>query len=542
MRVLARNLNVRQPALLRARPGSQVSRTDSVPAPVGGWNARDPIGQMDPKDAITLDNWWPLPSFLRVRRGQIRHARSLPSTVESLLPYNAANGTAALFAASSTSFYDVTSAGVVGAAVVSSLTNARWDSVNFTNSSGTSYLCCFNGVDSPRFWDGTTWTAITAASTPAITGVTPSLLLGPTVFKRRIFAIETGTLNAWYLPVDAVGGAATKLSLAGIARRGGKLVALGTWTIDAGEGSDDHFVAVTSEGDVIVYKGTDPSSSSTWAVIGVWALGSPVGGTRCLTQFAGDMLYLCTDGLVPLSAALQTTRTNSRVALSDKIENALRDSISSYSSNFGWSVSFFPTLQMICINVPVDTSTSSPTYYQYVMNTISKAWARFTSLNARCWVQQGTNIFYGDNTLTRKYDAAEYDEDTSGTSVSIATNVKQAFHYFGARGQLKKFNMARPIFLADNSPSVLLGLNVDYEDAAPSSSLSFTSAGTAGKWDIALWDSGLWGGTPEVLRPWQTLPTKPGMCAALRMMLTQKNIKVEWHSTDWLYELGGVVG
>jgi hypothetical protein len=31
----------------------------SVPAPVGGWNARDPLAKMKPLDAVTLDELVP---------------------------------------------------------------------------------------------------------------------------------------------------------------------------------------------------------------------------------------------------------------------------------------------------------------------------------------------------------------------------------------------------------------------------------------------------------------------------------------------------
>ncbi|RYA73507.1 hypothetical protein DD594_28635, partial [Enterobacter cloacae complex sp. 4DZ1-17B1] len=124
-------------------------------------------------------------------------------------------GTQTLFGAAGTAFYEMTSAGAVGAAVVSGLANARWQHVNFTNSSGTSYLCCFNGVDSPRYWDNSSWITITGASTPTITGLTTSDIVSATLHKRRLWLVQKNTLKAWYLPVDAVGGAANALDLSG---------------------------------------------------------------------------------------------------------------------------------------------------------------------------------------------------------------------------------------------------------------------------------------------------------------------------------------
>ena len=67
----------------------------------------------------------------------------------------------------------------------------------------------------------------------------------------------------------SVGGAAQVLDLSSIAKYGGHLVDLDTWTIDAGYGVDDNLVFITSNGEVIVYRGTDPSSAATWALAGV---------------------------------------------------------------------------------------------------------------------------------------------------------------------------------------------------------------------------------------------------------------------------------
>jgi uncharacterized membrane protein YeaQ/YmgE (transglycosylase-associated protein family) len=67
--------------------------------------------------------------------------------------YRPQSGTAALFGAAGTSFFNVTSLGAVGAAVVTGLTNARWQYVNSSTSAG-SFLMAVNGSDKLRGWDG----------------------------------------------------------------------------------------------------------------------------------------------------------------------------------------------------------------------------------------------------------------------------------------------------------------------------------------------------------------------------------------------------
>ena len=183
----------------------------SLPAPVGGWNARDSLANMAPTDAVTLVNLFPGVSSVALRGGYTKHATGMTGQVESLLVYNA-GATDKMFAAVGGDIFEVTSAGPVGAAKVTSLLNNRWEYTNITTSGG-SYLYAANGVDKPLLFNGSTWTAIDGASSPAITGVTTTDLIQPTLFKNRMWFIQKNTLKAWYLPTASIGGAAQVLDL-----------------------------------------------------------------------------------------------------------------------------------------------------------------------------------------------------------------------------------------------------------------------------------------------------------------------------------------
>ena len=58
----------------------------TVPPPVGGWNTRDPLDQMDAKDAILLDNWFPRENDVVMRGGHTEFAEMSATTgyVETL--------------------------------------------------------------------------------------------------------------------------------------------------------------------------------------------------------------------------------------------------------------------------------------------------------------------------------------------------------------------------------------------------------------------------------------------------------------------------
>ena len=64
-----------------------VSSIISRPAPVKGWNARDPIGAMKPDEAIMLDNWFPSATDVMQRKGREDHVTGISGQVESLMAY-----------------------------------------------------------------------------------------------------------------------------------------------------------------------------------------------------------------------------------------------------------------------------------------------------------------------------------------------------------------------------------------------------------------------------------------------------------------------
>ena len=500
----------------------------SLPAPIGGWNARDSLANMAPTDAVTLDNYFPGVSNVNLRGGYTKHATGLPDQVESLLVYSGA-ATNEMFAASGTGFYDVTSAGPVGAAAVSGLTNARWEYVNITTPGG-NFLMAVNGVDKPQLYNGSTWTALDGSSTPAITGVTTTTLDNITLFKNRLWFVQKNTLKAWYLPTLSVGGAAQALDLSAVAKLGGKLVAVGTWTIDAGYGVDDNLVFVTDKGEIIVYRGTDPSSASTWALIGVWMVGSPI-SKRCMMKYGGDILLLTLDGLLPLASALQSSRLDPNVALSDKIQGAFASAAQNYKNTFGWGMTYNADNNALIVNIPVSIGSQE----QFVMNNITKAWCRFTGWEANCFNILDDNLYYGGNEYVARawvVGSTGYVDDTD----NIEGRVLQAFNYFESRGVQKYFTRARPSLFSNGQPAINIDINVDFDLSASTAALAYSPI-TVATWGTGLWDSGLWGQDTIISNNWQGV-TGIGYNAGIQLNSSSKNLQIQWAATDIVYQIG----
>lgn len=518
-------------ALAKPMPQNEATaQTVTVPAPVGGWNARDSLAAMNPLDAVVLDNIFPGTSDVSLRPGYVNWLTAIPANAKSLLPYNYLTGQK-LFVSTNSGIYDATSAGVCGAAV-NACTDGKWESVNFTNAAGTSYLLAVNGVDNLRNYDGTTWVNVTGVSANAITGLATTSLSNIMLFKRRVWFIEKNSMNLWYLPTDAMSGALTAFPIGQLFNRGGYLVSFNSWTVDSGSGSDDYFVAVTSEGELAVYKGTDPASSATWALVGVYYIGHPI-GKKCLVKYGGDLLYLSQQGLTPLSKFLQSTVVDRSARLSFKIDGAFLDATTTYGNIFGWSIIPYPEINALIVNVPVSADTLS---YQYVMNDITKAWCRFFGWNATAWAIMGDNIYFAGGNLVAKAWAG-----TADGSTPITGQVAQAYNNLGIKGQTNVV-LTRPNIAVAGSAQLVMALDADYKVFGGSTTVSYAPMGSGALWDTSLWGTGVWdSGLSAVESKWVTVPNDLGYLHSLRLQLTTSTARFSWTSTDFAVRRAGIL-
>jgi hypothetical protein len=120
-------------------------------------------------------------------------------------------------------------------------------------------------------------------TSPSITVATSANLIGVTAHVQRLWFVEKDKIDPWYLPVAAISGAAAKLTIGPFCKLGGYLMAIGSWSRDGGSGPDDMLVLVTSKGEVLIYSGTDPSSSTTFGLVGTFRIAEPI-GRRCHRQ------------------------------------------------------------------------------------------------------------------------------------------------------------------------------------------------------------------------------------------------------------------
>lgn len=232
------------------------------------------------------------------------------------------------------------------------------------------------------------------ASAITATGVATSSLSFVWPHKSRLWFVQEDTLTVRYLPSGAVGGALTAFSLAGVFQYGGSVLLGGTISADSGDGMDDRWFAVTTEGEVAVYAGTDPASASTWALEGVYRIGKPL--SRFAWFKAGGDFVICTeDGIASLLQAINRDRAALiEAAISRPIEDAWQNIVARRQSAFPFTATLWHSQTLLMIGTPTEDSGNPQCF---VANARTGAWARYTGWDVQCSVVHQDQLYFGQS-------------------------------------------------------------------------------------------------------------------------------------------------
>lgn len=504
------------------------ARASSIQTPVLGWNAKDSQDNMKPGFALQLDNWFPQSNSVQLRNGHIEFCDTGEGAHNAhLIEWAGASGE--LLAACNGKIFNVTTG--TAASLGTGYGSDDWSFSSFSTGGGDYTLAC-NGVDTAWNFDGTTITPLT------YTGPTAPLTL-VCVYAQRPFYAEKNTLKVWYPDAGTFQQSPmTAFDFGPFCIRGGTIAAIGTWTRDNGySGADDLFVIVTSEGEILVYNGFDPNSSSTWFLVGRFLAGRPVSGTKVLARLGPDLIYLSEDGFQPLSAYLAVGQSQaSRVAISQNIGNAVSQAVATGSSLVGWGATLYPKGTQIIVNVPQSTTT----FYQYVVNTITGAWCRYIGMNAVTWALLGPNSYFGGtNGKVYRFDYGYADD-----GADVVGELRTAYEYVGGRGFQKRFNMCRPVLQTTYPLNFSMDVETDFQTSSdlPTVSSNITGGSGAGGpfWGTAVWGTDIWGGASPVGQIQQNWITVRGLgySASVHMKVATKTIGVSVEAFGLTYERG----
>lgn len=513
----------------------QSSQPAMSPPPIGGLNGRDPIQDMPVSDAYRMDNIFPGTSRVYSRNGYIKYSSAaLGAPVQALEVFAGGSGDK-LLAFANDKIFDASNA--VAVQIRTGLLNALPSTAMFSNAADNSqHMIIVNGQNVPMHYDGAAITDLT------ITGVngSPTTLNSVYTFKSRLFFSQKDRLGFYYLPVGQIQGAVSYFDLAQVAKLGGYLVAIASVSQgDAGDTPQDYAVFITSKGELIVYSGNDPSVAANWQLAGRYYAAEPI-GKKCAINYGAELVILTKEGAVGFSD-IRAAGSKGAGSSGQGLYAALTAKLGRYFSDLspnkdvpGWmGMQYISTDGWFLLNAPASSAISGD-YYQFVMNTRTKAWCRFTGWNGLCFAVFKGNLYFG------RYDGyiAQGDYGRLDDTANINFDCKCAYNYFEdgrGGGQLTKhFQWAALTVSCDGTPPLSGKLSVDFvEDQPDYVSIAATPDGTP--WDVGYWDTAEWGTDERTQRFIITL-NKGGVCGSLWLRGSLKGINFAWYATQYVLQ------
>ena len=498
-------------------PGAVPRQGKIIPfqIPYKGMNARAPYAAMSPEYAILMTNTFVESYGIRTRKGYAEWATNLPGTgdVGSMLSYFPASaaygGTVpggTLFAARGASLYNVTlgGAGPWTAEVGVTGTTPYWNGINFQNVAG-AFLCLCNEDGGYAYYNGTAWATPTAgAGVGQINGADPATFSYVMEWKKRLWFIPKNSTKAWYLPVEQITGTVTSFDFGAQFKHGGQLQYLVNWTVDGGAGIDDLLVAISSQGDVVIYSGIDPSDPTSFSMQGVWYVGPLPKGRRAVSVTGGDVYILCQYGLIPLSKLLSKGSQEENISLSYNIDPVIARLMQSTSNIQGWQLIDLPKEELRVITIPVNSNDLDYTGAILAYKTLTQTWSVLKDLPVTCMVNVTEDIFAGDangRVLRAFYGTLDNVQIGSNSGNGIKCQIIPAYQSLENPGYNKSIKLVRPAFLASFLPAYSLQILTNYSDAKMAFYPSLPPEQGA-LWDSAIWDVSLWAGSRTVWMQW----------------------------------------
>lgn len=508
----------------------------SMKPPVGGLNFRQPAISLEPQFALVLDNLLPKGNYVELREGYASHCEGIPGEVISIASYVGKMPSAnRIFAFNDQGdVYDVTDRSKKPTRVLETdQMDGIWESIN-TAGIDENYLVLVSPAGG--YW---TYSDRDGFLKRDITGDGDNKRFG-TVFnwKDRVWLIEESSTRAYYLDIGAIQGNATEYDFYAVINRGGTLLYGCNWTFNAGYDIDDYMVLVTSQGEVIIYKGTNPDEAETFKLEGVWYVGDIPAGRRSYTNFGGEMFITSSLGIVPISKLVNGQVANEFQTASAAIQPVLIEHFNRDKNKFGWELEMIYNQQFLLVKTPLGQFN---THVYYVMNTNSGAWATISGMPMLCTTQVGSEMFFGtvDGKVCRAFVGDNDGDDLDGNiGKPIVGKYLSGYNDFDSPANLKSFQLAKPIFVAYDSPSVGVKIFTRYEDMFPIVESTYPRP-FGGIWDKDKWDQTFFGGGNSTFTGWVGLEGM-GYYGALAISMTGKG-KTQYISTTVTMKKGGVM-
>lgn len=498
-----------------------------MPAPVGGWNARDAWSVLPPTDAPLLDNFILDGGALRVRPGVKKFSDSFIGNAPTLHVFDA--GGSSKLIVTGADLWDITSGtkSMIATTEISFATSTMaFNNLVITGPERRVYI-----------YDGTTF----AVST--VTGVDQDDLIFPLLFKSRLFFIEKDTLSFWYNgTLSAVNGAYSKFDLSNVAQRGGVLMGIFRLSqSDQGSGADDLLAALTSQGELIVYQGSDPGDATNWALVGIYNVSPPVRAYPATphnfcaaTTIGSNIFVICEGGYVNLLGAMTAPLDSATAYISDTIRPEVRKLVAE-AAPVVRLVEYDPAHNWLWFAMP----RAGVVDEMHVYDIDHGVWYRFyTAFSPR-----SMQYYNGHMYLLRLVDGLTYEarrfEDTAydDNGVAITCEWITAPTYGDNPFAEKRFSAIELEASSDGALSEVTITAAPNFEPPQRGTLSTENPGTPGSWSLYKWDATEWAENRPVGYLYRHGTDIIGRSAMARVSMAVRNRPdLRIHGLRWLYE------
>lgn len=510
------------------------------PVPLGGWNKRDNPEVMDETMAISFENVISTYGHVKARNGYTTfYDTEWGQPINTLWTYDY-HGSLFLFAATKDTIGYVRFIGInaLGEGKILEtpflINDDHFQVVQFR---GRNFLSSMKGSDPALMFDGEFVNMCQFVSWQQdVLQLSPNSIHNFTVYKQRLFFIERDTMRVWFTrELGAIAGECAWFDVEMFTERGGKLVSLCTWSKSGADTSETLLCCITSEGEVLLYSGTDPQADD-WKQVSKTQMPEIV-GIRNTTSFKDDVAIMTKGGLFALSSIAGSTMVDKNTALSDNIVGAIKTLTESFYLD-NWQVIYSDALHWIIINIPQ----TSGAYTQYVLNMENNTWSQFTGIPSCCYVGFRYQMHFGGS----NGKIYTYNKGGSDDGYPIRTYIQCAYSLFGTPQEKNLKEIVLYMFSAYRK-KLYVNTIIDYVQQ-DTSELELPGAygdKQIAVWGKSRWDTDFWGRNGSVDTMEITKVRTPVMSASGRRISIGLQYDVNdtaqsdvvWAATDVRYEI-----
>jgi hypothetical protein len=396
--------------------------------------------------------------------------------------------------------------------------------------------------------DLTGTTALTAptgvTADPPSTGVAKELVTAPAsapwmtpnnfhivvAHMNRLFLADASNLAIYYLPIQQKSGEVKILPLNAYFKRGGYIKAMFTWSVDGGTGIDDMLCIFTSNGECLIYNGSNPDTD--FAIKGVFRFDAPM-SKHAIVNYGGELYVLISTGLVPMSTLMKAE--SEQLGQVDKsVLSVFTKDATRAADKPGWQAILNPQSGRLFCNIPQGAPNI---YHQMVRHMPKPVWSEFNGLPARCWAWVYPYMWFGDDKGNINIGHTNFLND-NGQAITV--DLQMAWSQYKTPG-VKHFKMVKTYFTSDGEIQPVVDIKCDYDFSKAENIPDVTFQQSGAVWDVATWDVDYWAAGPFPNSAWNGVG-RMGRVGAIRLTASIKDCEFSVTGFDLIYETGAALG